>query len=135
MPSHSSKTFCLMSLLPPLLQYQHTDYQQHYDLLRNATEFFQCFSSPTTVITDEVWALRAFWAPAAGAGKLWSANICNQQLTSHCHLPAWTMKHSFLCPAPHFEGKRRPPKAVGPPEPIHCLQLLDLLSAQVKEAK
>lgn len=98
--------------------------------------FFQCFPSPTTVLTDEVLALRAFWVLAAGAGKLWSANICNQQLTSHCHLPAWVDNEMFaFLPSTSFWGQKKALQAVGPPEPTHCLQLLDLFSAQVKEAK
>lgn len=86
-------------------------YQQHYDLLRHGTVFSQCFPSHIIVITDEVLALRAFWVLAAGAGKLWSANICNQQLTSHCHLPAQADNKMLCFCAQHLtlRAKEGPP--------------------------
>ena len=46
-----------------------------------------------------------------------------------------TMKRFAFVPSTSLRGQKKVPQPVGPPEPTHCLQPLDLFNAQVKETK
>lgn len=121
MPCHWSKTSCLMSLLPPVTRSVPAHwYQQHYDLLRHATEFFQCFPPPplSSLMRFWLWELSGCWQLELASCGQQTFAISSWIPTITC-LHGQLMKCLLLCPAPHFEGKRR------------SLRLWDLLSLHI----